>query len=42
MVTDSLRDAEIALYDIDENRLKESEMILRNINQNSNAGRAKL
>ena len=42
MVTDSLRDAEIALYDIDENRLKESEMILRNINQNSNAGRAKI
>lgn len=42
MVTDSLRDAEIALYDIDEKRLKESEMILRNINQNSNAGRAKI
>lgn len=42
LVTESLRDSEIALFDIDENRLKESEMILKNINQNSNANRAKI
>jgi alpha-galactosidase len=42
MVTESLRDSEIALYDIDEQRLQESEMILKNINKNSNANRAEI
>ncbi len=42
MVTESLRDSEIALYDIDEKRLQESEMILKNINKNSNANRAEI
>ena len=40
MVTDSLRDSEIALYDIDQKRLNESEKILKNINKNSNNNRA--
>ncbi len=40
MCTPSLRDAEIALYDIDENRLKESEIILNAINKNVNSSRA--
>ncbi|HRA70291.1 MAG TPA: alpha-glucosidase/alpha-galactosidase [Trichococcus flocculiformis] len=42
MLTPSLQDAEIALYDIDENRLKESELILQTINKNSNQSRAKI
>ncbi|MDF2909008.1 MAG: alpha-glucosidase/alpha-galactosidase, partial [Herbinix sp.] len=37
MCTPSLRDAEIALYDIDETRLKESEIILNAINKNVNS-----
>ena len=41
MLTPSLQDAEIALYDIDENRLKESELMLQTINKNSNQNRAK-
>lgn len=40
MLTPSLQDAEIALYDIDEQRLKESEIILNAINKNVNEGRA--
>ena len=40
MCTPSLRDAEIALYDIDETRLKESEIILNAINKNVNSSRA--
>lgn len=40
MCTPSLQNATIALYDIDENRLKESEMMLKNINQNCNDNRA--
>lgn len=40
MLTPSLQDAEIALYDIDEQRLKESEVILSAINKNVNEGRA--
>ncbi|SHK05504.1 alpha-galactosidase [Clostridium amylolyticum] len=42
MLTSSLCDSEIALYDIDPKRLKESEIILNNINKNSNSGRAKI
>ncbi len=40
MCTPSLQNATIALYDIDENRLKESEMMLNNINKNCNDNRA--
>ncbi len=40
MCTSSLRDAEIALYDIDAGRLKDSEIILEAINKNINEGRA--
>ncbi len=40
MCTPSLRDAEIALYDIDEVRLAESEIILKAINKNINSERA--
>lgn len=40
MLTPSLRSATIALYDIDEDRLQESELMLKNINKNSNEGRA--
>ena len=40
MCTPSLRDAEIALYDIDETRLKESEIIINAINKNVNSSRA--
>ena len=42
MLTPSLQDAEIALYDIDENRMKESELMLQTINKNSNQNRAKI
>ena len=42
MLTSSLQEAEIALYDIDENRLKESELMLQTINKNSNQSRAKI
>ena len=42
MLTSSLQDAEIALYDIDENRLNESELMLQTINKNSNQNRAKI
>ena len=42
MLTPSLQDAEIALYDIDENRLNESELMLQTINKNSNQSRAKI
>lgn len=40
MLTPSLQSATIALYDIDEDRLQESELMLKNINKNSNEGRA--
>lgn len=40
MCTPSLRDAEIALYDIDPVRLAESEVILKAINNNINSNRA--
>lgn len=42
MLTDSLRDVDIALYDIDEKRLKESEIMLKAINRNCNEERAKI
>jgi len=42
MLTPSLQDAEIALYDIDEKRLKESELMLKTINKNSNQNRANI
>jgi len=40
MCTPSLRDAEIALYDIDAKRLEDSEIILKAINRNVNNSRA--
>jgi len=40
MCTPSLRDAEIALYDIDAKRLEDSEIILKAINKNVNNSRA--
>ena len=40
MCTPSLCDAEIALYDIDPDRLAESEVILKAINNNINSNRA--
>ncbi len=42
MCTPALRDAEIALYDIDGERLSDSEIILSAINKNINEGRAKI
>lgn len=42
MCTPALRESEFALYDIDEKRLKESEIILSAINRNSNEGRGKI
>ena len=40
MCTPALREAEIALYDIDAKRLEDSEIILNAINRNINEGRA--
>ncbi|MDF2538615.1 MAG: family 4 glycosyl hydrolase, alpha-galactosidase/6-phospho-beta-glucosidase [Herbinix sp.] len=40
MCTPTLRDAEIALYDIDPKRLEESEIILKAINKNVNESKA--
>ena len=40
MCTPSLRESEFALYDIDEQRLRESELILSAINRNVNESRA--
>lgn len=42
LVTDALRDSEIALFDIDANKLAESAKVINNINNNSNSGRAKI
>ncbi len=42
MVTDSIKNLRIALYDIDAERLKESELMLNNINETNNGGRAKI
>ncbi len=40
MCTDALKEAEIALYDIDGERLRDSEIILKAINENTNQGKA--
>lgn len=40
LCVDSLKDSEICLYDIDADRLKESELMLQAINRNINNGRA--
>lgn len=42
MCTPALRDAEIALYDIDAERLKDSQIILEALNRNINESRAKI
>ena len=42
MCRESLRDADIALYDIDRERLEQSEYILNVINRNINNGRARI
>lgn len=42
MCTDALRDSEIALYDIDKNRLEDSKIILEAINKNINNKRASI
>ena len=42
MCTPVFHDAELALYDIDASRLKDSEIILSAINRNVNEGRAKI
>ncbi len=42
LLTPSLETSHIALYDINEKRLKESEMMLNNINKNSNSNRAEI
>ena len=42
MCTPSLQDAEIALYDIDSQRLEDSEIILKAINNNINENRANI
>lgn len=42
MCTPALNESEIALYDIDAERLQESKMMLSNINQNVNNSRAKI
>jgi alpha-galactosidase len=42
MLTEALRDAHFALYDIDGERLAESQMLMENLNRNINANRAKI
>lgn len=42
MLVPSLRDAHIALYDIDATRLKDSQLMLDTLNTNINAGRAQI
>lgn len=42
MMTPALQDSHIALFDIDLQRLKDSENMLKNINENCNEGRAKI
>ena len=42
MCSPALRDSEIALYDIDSQRLEDSQVILSAINRNVNQGRAKI
>jgi alpha-galactosidase len=40
MLSDALHDAHLALYDIDGSRLRDSKMMLDNLNENINGGRA--
>ncbi len=42
MLTPSLQNSHIALYDIDRNRLKESALMLQSLNKNINKNRAKI
>ena len=42
MLTPALRDSEVALYDIDHTRLKESLSMLQTLNENVNSGRIRL
>ncbi|MFC1805803.1 alpha-glucosidase/alpha-galactosidase, partial [Planctomycetota bacterium] len=42
LLTDPLRDSHIALYDIDRDRLRESRLMLDNLNRNINQGRARI
>ena len=42
MCSEALRDAEMALYDIDGERLEESRIMLEALNRNINNGRAKI
>ena len=42
MCRESLKDSHIALYDIDGERLKESEYVISTLNKNINNGRAKI
>lgn len=42
MLTPALQNSEIALYDIDATRLKESKAVIETLNKNVNAGRAKI
>lgn len=42
MCTPALKDAQIALYDIDSERLKDSELILNAINKNINSGQSEI
>ena len=42
MLRDALRDSHIALYDIDSKRLRESAQMLKILNDNINAGRARI
>lgn len=42
ITTDAMREFEYALYDIDQQRLEESFLMLSNINKNSNGGKGKI
>ena len=42
MLAEPLQDAHIALYDIDGQRLRDSKMMLENLNEHINKGRAKI
>jgi len=42
LLSEPLRDCHIALYDIDGGRLRDSKMMLENLNENINEGRAKI
>lgn len=42
LLTESLQDSEICLYDIDAKRLEESKLMMETLNENTNQGRAKI